>query len=217
MLKRRTASLLAAGGLTLLLAAPSPAGAQEAGTISVTGQAGLGLPTGSLSDVSDPGPAFRFGTTYALGETLGLQGNVSSEVFESVTAPGGQGPTVRLFRLTVGPSLQLVRQSAERGFRLSVRGGIGGNAFTAGRTLVGTGSDVRPIDFTDVYFALDGGLSAGYDFSRSVGAYLSAGASVSFADESDTEPFAFLDPSVEPFSTLVSVPITAGVRLSFPR
>lgn len=214
---RRTVGLLTAGVFMLFLGAPHPAGAQEAGTISVTGQAGLGLPVGSLSDVSDPGPAFRFGTSYALGGGLGLQGNVSSEVFGSVTGPGGDGPTVRLFRLTVGPSLSIVRPSAGQGFRLSARGGVGGAAFTAGRTLVGTGADVRPIDFTEVYLALDGGLSAGYDFSRSVAAYVSAGASLSFADESDTEPFAFLDPSVEPFSTLVSVPITAGVRLSFPR
>lgn len=217
MITRRIGSVLAAVGLALCLAAPDPAAAQEAGTISVTGEAGLGLPVGSLSDVSDPGPAFRFGTSYALNESVGLQANLGSEVFESVTGPGGEGPTVRLFRLTVGPSLNLVRHTGETGFRLSVRGGAGGTAFTAGRTLVGRGSDVRPIDFTEVYFALDGGASAGYDFSRSVGAYLSAGASLSFAEEADTEPFAFLDPSVEPFSTLVSVPITAGVRLNFPR
>lgn len=217
MITRRIGSVLAAGGMALLLAVPNPGAAQEAGTISVTGEAGLGLPTGSLSDVADVGPAFRFGTTYSLGGRMGLQANVGTEVFESITAPGGEGPTVRLFRLTVGPSLTLVRTSEETGFRLSARGGVGGTAFTAGRTLVGRGANVRAIDFTEVYLALDGGVSAGYDFSRSVGAYLSAGASLSFADEADTEPFAFLDPGVEPFSTLVSVPITAGVRLSFPR
>lgn len=218
-MKRDRVIPILAGAFLALSAAPAPAplAGQEAGTLSLTAEAGLGLPTGSLSDVSDPGPAFRFATEYALGPTAGLFGSVQAEVFSSVTGPGGRGPTVRLFRLLAGPAFTLVRPEAREGFRLDAHGGAGVTVFSAGRTLVGTGSDVRSIDLDEVYLGIGGGLSAGYAFSSTLAAYFTAGASLSFADEEDTEPFSFLDPSVEPFSTLVSVPLTAGVRLSFPR
>lgn len=217
MQSRRVGAILAAGAAALFLLVPEPAAGQEPGTIGITAGAGVGIPVGSLGDVSDPGPAFLFATDYGVSRGLALRGSVGAEVFESVSSVGGEGPTVRLFRLTVGPSLALATPTGGTGFRLGVHGGLGGTAFTAGRTLVGTGSDVRAIDFTEVYLALDGGVDAGYAFSESISAYVSAGASLSFADEADTEVFTFLDPSVEPFSTLVSVPITAGVRLDFPR
>lgn len=207
---------VAAGTLALLVAVPAKSVAQEPGTIGVSGQAGLGVPLGSLADVSEVGPAFRFGTDLALSDGFALQGLIGAEVLPGVTGRGGEGPTVRLFRLTVGPSLSLVRSPAPTGFGLAVRGGLGATLFTAGRSLVGTGSRVRIIDFTEVYPGLDGGFSAQYSLSSSVGLHLDAGLSVSFADEEDTEGFAFLDPEVEPFSTLVSVPLTAGIRLSFP-
>ncbi|MDP2496510.1 MAG: hypothetical protein Q8W44_00825 [Candidatus Palauibacterales bacterium] len=214
---RRVSAILAAAAAALLFAVPKPMFAQQPGTIDLTAGAGVGLPTGSLADISDLGPAFLFAADYGVSPGLAIRGGVGAEVFESVTATGGEGPTVRLFRLTVGPSVTLVSSAGETGLRLRARGGIGGTAFTAGRTLVGTGSNVRAIDFTEVYLALDGGVDAVYAFSRSVGAYLSAGASMSFAAEEDMEVFTFLDPDVEPFSSLVSVPITAGVRLTFPR
>lgn len=210
-------TLLATCAAALLLAAPGAVHAQEPGTISITAGAGIGIPTGSLADVSDLGPAFRFATDYGVSDGVAIRGDVGAEVFEAITSVGGRGPTVRLFRLTVGPSVGLVRPDSETGFRLGVHAGVGGAAFTAGRTLVGTGSAVRSIDFTEIYPAVDGGVGAAYAFSESVSAHLSAGASLSFADEADTEVFTFLDPAVEPFSSLVSVPITAGVRLDFPR
>lgn len=214
---RRVSAILAAAAAALLFAVPKPVFAQQPGTIDLTAGAGVGLPTGSLADVSDLGPAFLFAADYGVSPGLAIRGGIGAEVFESITAAGGEGPTVRLFRLTVGPSVTLVSSAEETGLRLRARGGIGGTAFTAGRTLVGTGSNVRAIDFTQVYLALDGGIDAVYAFSRSVGAYLSAGASVSFAAEEDMEVFTFLAPEVEAFSSVVSVPITAGVRLTFPR
>lgn len=200
-----------------LAAAPAPLAGQQAGTLSLTAGAGLGLPAGDLSDVSDVGPAFRFDTEYALGPELGILGSIQAEVFSSTTGPGGEGPTVRLFRFLVGPAYTVVRAEERAGFRLAVHGGAGVTLLSAGRTLVGSGSEVRAIDLDEAYFGLGGGLSAGYEFSPTVGAYLSAGASLSFADEEDTEVFSFLDPAVEPFSSLVSIPVTAGVRFSFPR
>lgn len=216
---RRSTSILAAGLAALILSVPSPAAAQESGpgTIGITAGAGVGVPTGSLADVSDLGPAFLFATDYGVSRRLAVRGSVGSEVFESITAVGGEGPTVRLFRLTVGPAVTLVSPTGDRGLRFGAHGGIGGTAFTAGRTLVGTGSNVRAIDFTQVYLALDGGVDLVYAFSEAAGAYLRAGASLSFAAEEDMEVFTFLDPAVEPFSSVVSVPITAGVRLVFPR
>lgn len=214
---RRTSAILAAGTAALLLSVPNAASAQEPGTIGITAGAGLGIPTGSLADVSDLGPAFRFAADYGVSRGLAIRAGVGAEVFESITATGGEGPTVRLFRLTVGPSVTLVSPEGATGLRLGAHGGLGGTAFTAGRTLVGTGSNVRAIDFTEVYPALDGGVEAVYAFSESVGAYLNAGASLSFAAEEDMEVFTFLDPGVEPFSSVVSVPLTAGVRLVFPR
>lgn len=210
-------TLLAPCAAALLLAGPAEVQAQAPGTISITAGAGVGVPTGSLADVSDLGPAFRFATDYGVTDGFALRANVGAEVFEAITSVGGRGPTVRLVRLTLGPSIGLVRPDSETGFRLGVHAGVGGTAFTAGRTLVGTGSDVRSIDFTHVYPGVDAGLGAGYAFSESVSAHLGAGASLSFADEADTEVFTFLNPDVEAFSSLVSVPITAGVRLDFPR
>lgn len=210
-------AIVAGAALAFLLAGPAPAPAQEPGTISVTGEAGIGLPVSDLSDVSDPGPAFRFATDYAVGRSFGVRADVAAEVFESITGPGGEGPTIRLFRLTVGPSWKLAQPTGESGLRLTVHGGGGAAAFTAGRTLVGTGSDVRIIDFTEVYPSLDGGFSVGYKFSRFAGVHFNGGASLTFIEEADTEPFVFLNPGVEQFSTLISVPLTVGVRLSFPR
>lgn len=210
-------TLLTTCTAALIVAVPGAVHAQEPGTISITTEAGIGIPTGSLADVSDLGPAFRFATDYGVSDGLALRGTVGAEVFEAITSVGGRGPTVRLVRLTVGPSIGLVRPDSEAGFRLGVHAGVGGTAFTAGRSLVGTGSAVRTIDFTEVYPALDAGVGAGYAFSESVSAHLSTGASLNFADEADTEVFTFLNPEVEPFSSLVSVPITAGVRVDFPR
>lgn len=218
MKRHRAVPILSAALLVLCAAAgPAPAAGQEEGTLSLVAEAGLGLPVGDLGDVSDPGPAFRFGAEYALSPAAGLLGSVQAEVFSAVTAAGGQGPTVRLFRFLVGPTYAVVRPDARRGFRLSVHAGVGGTAFSAGRTFVGSGSDVRIIDLNSFYFGLGGGLSAGYELSPTVGAYLSVDGSLSFADEADTEVFGFLVPGLEPFSSLVSVPLTAGVRLSFPR
>lgn len=198
-------------------AAPAPAVGQEAGTLTFTAGAGIGIPVGDLGDVSGVGPAFHVGTEYALSPSAGILASIDAEVFGSVTGPGGEGPTVRLFRLVVGPAYTLVHPEADRGLRVDVHGGVGGTAFSAGRTFVGTGANVRTIDLDAFYFGLGGGLSAGYAFSRTASAFLDAGASLSFADEEDTEVFTFLDPDVDAFSTLVSVPLTVGIRLSFPR
>lgn len=189
---------------------------QDRGTLVIDAGAGIGLPAGDLGDVSDPGPAFDFGVSYALSPMLALRGALQAEVYGGATGPGGEGPTVRLFHLLVGPSLQLVRAPADRGFGLTAFAGVGGTAFTTGRKLVGAGSTVRTIDISKFYPGLAARLEAHYSLSPSVALFLGATGTLTFASADDTEPFTILNPAVTDMTKLVSVPITAGFRLTFP-
>ncbi|HKK07267.1 MAG TPA: outer membrane beta-barrel protein [Gemmatimonadota bacterium] len=201
--------------LGLAVSAPAARG-QDRGTLVIDAGAGIGLPVGDLSDVSDPGPAFDFGVSYALSPTIAVRGGLQAEVYGGATGPGGEGPTVRLFHLLVGPAFHLVRAPSDRGFGLTAFVGVGGTAFTTGRKLVGAGATVRTIDISKFYPGVAARLEAHYSLSPSAALFLGATGTLTFAKADDTEPFTILNPAVTDMTKLVSVPITAGVRLTFP-
>lgn len=220
MRTQRLGTVLASVALLLAAAllSPRPARAQvDRGTLVLDAGAGIGLPVGDLGKVSNPGPAFDFGTSYALSPSVALRAALQVEINGGATGPGGVGPTVRMFHLLVGPAFQLVRSTDER--RLGVTGyvGVGGTALTTGKTLVGTGATVRTIDISKFYPAVAARLEGHYRLSPSVALFLAATGTMTFAKQADTEPWQLLDPSVGSMTKLISVPITAGFRLTFPK
>ncbi len=76
--------------------------------------------------------------------------------------------------------------------------------------------------FSQTYFALQGGLTLGYNFARkgannvpTVTFYVSGQAHFIFADDQDTKVLAG-GYGVTPFDTMFEVPITVGLRFNIP-
>ncbi|MFW6193296.1 MAG: hypothetical protein ACOC83_07395, partial [Gemmatimonadota bacterium] len=191
------------GAAVLLLGVgTTPAVGQQG--ISFEGRAGIAVPAGDLGDTHDAGFAAGLGLGFDLGSRAALAADVELGAFgKGVASDGGGGPgpaaDLRLWHLTAGIELELLDPTMTY-WTLTVDGGGGITAF-----------DPDPGE-GHTYGAGRAGLSLGYRFSSEAALVAGVRAYALFVDEADFEESASFDVRG---GTLWTVPITAGLRLSF--
>lgn len=205
-ISRRSGTVGAAvhiGVAVLLLASgATPASGQQG--IAFEGRAGLAVPAGDLGDTHDAGFAAGLGLGFDVGSRVALTADAELGAFgEGSTSAGGggQGPAadLKLWHLTGGVELQLLDPTMTY-WTLAVHGGGGITAF-----------DPDPGE-GHTYGTGRAGLSLGYRFSPEASFFADLRAYALFVDEADFQDTTSFDVRG---GTLWTVPITAGLRLSF--
>ncbi len=74
-----------------------------------------------------------------------------------------------------------------------------------------------PVDFSETYFSLNGGLKLGYNISPSVEVFTRSQAYLIFTDEQDTALLSVLSSELDPagFDRAWTFPVTAGFAIYF--
>lgn len=191
-------------GVAVLLLAPgtTPAAGQQG--VSIEGRAGLAVPTGDLGDTHDAGLAAGLGLGFDLGSRVALTADAELGALGRGAASaggGGQGSDadLKLWHVTGGVELQLLDPTMTY-WTLAVHGGGGITAF-----------DPDPGE-GHTYGTGRAGLSLGYRFSSEASFVAGVSAYALFVDEADFQDSTSFDVQS---GTLWTVPITAGLRLSF--
>lgn len=211
--------------LALLFLVPSEGTAQGEPPIDIDLRGGIGLPTGNLSDVVDVGPAFNVGFNVGITDRLYLRAEGGGELYEGIDLedPVGAGGLneldLDLLHFHGGAVYQLI--SPERsGLFVTLTGGAGATNFNVPRLQASVGADVEEVDLSELYFSANGGATVGYRVTEQVGLFVDGQSYVVFADEDDTASLlrivnSVVDDPVDSLDTVWSIPVTAGVRLTF--
>lgn len=185
----------------LLAPGATPASGQQG--VSIEGRAGLAVPAGDLGDTHDAGLAAGLGLGFDLGSRVALTADAELGSFPGGSAGGGGDQAthadLRLWHLTGGVELQLLDPTMTY-WTLTVDGGGGITAF-----------DPDPGE-GHTYGTGRAGLRLGYRFSSEASFVAGARAYALFVDEADFQDSSSFDVRS---GTLWTVPITAGLRLSF--
>jgi hypothetical protein len=199
--------------------------------------AGIELPMSDLSDVAKPGFTVGAGWSYFLNPRLALTarggvGFLSGESNALFNFEGGVAPDLTLFHYTAGIEGHLADPMGDLLATINV--GAGGATFNSDLFVLedvdcsgpacidSPGASTTSTGFDQTYFALQGGLTLGYNFSRSgtnnvpvVTLFISGNAHLIFGDEDHTRILA-AGGSTSPWSTMFTIPITAGLRFNIP-
>lgn len=216
----------AAAAIILLAAGAGRAEAQQTPRPwSFDARAGLGIPTGSLADLGDVGPAFGVGVAYEVRPRVAVRvdGDLSlygGADFEAVDAKQDRGPDVSLWHLTASAEVELTDPARGLPWRITAIGGLGATVFDVDRFQVGvdnprTGEeDVREFDQTALTLA--SGIRAAYELAPGLDAFGDLRWFLAFTDEDETAVFTEMSGTeVSPFSSASSFPLTVGVRARF--
>lgn len=216
------------GALALILvcslSAPGGLTAQET-PVAFDARAGVGFPVGDLGDVSDPGPAFNVGVSFGVTESFLLRVTGGAELYEGVDLGeplGNEGINdldVNLIHFHGGGLFYLVPPE-ERGVSVSLTGTAGLTNFNVPRLATSVGTDAIEFEISELYFSAAGGVSLNYAVHEQVDVFLDGHSFLVFADEEDTVELRQVvndvqSEPVETLDTMVSVPVTLGVRLLF--
>lgn len=198
--------------LLLLLGAPGESAvAQEDPVAEVEPGAGIVLPTGDIGEIYDPGPAFEVGLSRWIAGPVHASVDFDLGLLSGVDDVAAEIPDLRTWSFTGGLEVDVVDRRTSP-WRITPEITAGAVRFDS--DALDVDQDGRPDDLSDTYFTASGGLRAGRSISDRVGVYLSGTAQLLFADEEDTAVFEELDPSLEAFGTVITVPVTAGIRIS---
>lgn len=200
-------ALVAAGVFAL---APATAGAQQGGSVSFQAQGGVAVPVSDLADVTDPGATFGAGVAYWIGPRVAIRadGDVSLLTGKDSEGTGPEGPDVNLFHYNGGLQLRLTDPELSR-FHFLVNLGAGATTFDADEPEGGG----QAADFTETYFAANGGLGVGLDLTSAVSLFLDGQWYLVFTDEEETAVFGDFTEDGEGFDTGSVVPVTLGLRI----
>lgn len=197
-----TRRIFGAAAAVLLLGAATWTPAQGQQGISVEGRAGLAVPTGDLADTHDPGLAAGLGLGFDVGSRVVLTGEVEIGTYGGglvVEEPDLAVETdLSLWHVTGGVEFELLDPTMTY-WTLAVHGGGGITAFDPDS---GEGH---------TYGTAQGGLKLGYRFSPEASFVAGVRTYVLFVDEADFQDTGF----VVGGDTIWTLPITAGLRLSF--
>lgn len=192
------------------LALAFPADADAQGRFSFSGQGGIAVPAGDLADFTEVGPAFGGGIAYWFSPRVAIRADVDASLLNGKDSEGTgpEGPDASLLHYNAGLQVNLTNPDATPwNFMLNV----GGGASTLDV------DDVEGVltDFSETYFALNGGLGIGYDLSQNLSIFVDGQWYLTFTDEEDTAVFADINPEVDPegFSTASDIPLTLGIRV----
>lgn len=209
----------------LLAGTATGASAQGEPPVDFDARGGVGLATGALSDVVDgAGPAFNVGFNFGITERFFLRAEGAAELFEGIDlGPAGteglNDLDVDLIHFQAG-GLYYLRPRDESRLFVTLNGTAGVTNFNVPRVQTAVGIDVVEVDLSELYFSTSGGASVGYRVGEQVDLFLDGRAHVVFGSESDTAELLQIvnsvsDEPVDGLGTMVSVPVTAGVRFHF--
>lgn len=205
---------LAAATLALL---PRGAAAQQAITTDFAG--GVAVPSGDVSDAVDLGPAFTVGVNFQVHDMISIRAEGGADFWsgkDDLVATNGvfEGPNITHTRLNAGLVLHAVQPDGDTGAWVDLDAGAGYHILTSERFERQTsGPDVTVIDVSTGYLGAKGGLKVGYKFTDQVSAFAGGDVNLTFADEEDWAEYA--DLNVDPFSSVMSIPVQAGLTFHF--
>lgn len=176
----------------LLGATAAGVAAQEYKPFSINVRGGIGLPTGSISDVAKVGPAVGFGIGYNLGR-VELRGNADFG-FHKVKGDAND-LDIDVFHYIGSAGYHLIDPRGDSPVRVLVNLGAGAVNFK-----VGDDGD------SQTFFAINAGAELGYEVSRSFEMFLNLQGDIAFKSGDDMD----LGTSN---STAWVWPLTAGLKL----
>lgn len=188
--------------------------------------AGVAIPLGDLGDVSKSGFAISGGAAYFLNPRLAVVARGGADFLGGDSGAdfvGGEGPDLTVIHYTGGIEGHLADPMGD--FLAAITVAAGGASFDTDQYSVNdypSSGAVSTQSFTQTYFALQGGLTLGYNFARkgannvpTVTFFISGQAHYIFADEDETAVLA-AGYGVSAFDSMFEIPITAGLRFNIP-
>lgn len=207
------ASLLAACTIALLWAAPAAA-QQSHQRLSVDPRAGVAFPVGDLADVHEAGFTGGVGLAYAFHPNVAVRGDLDVSVLDDESQAFGVvlAPTLTMVHFHGGLEFDFVRPG-DQALPLTLRWGVGGGgtSMSASREF----PDGEDVNFSQTYPSVNSAVKIGYAFSSGVEAFVDGRMNLVFADELEVAELVKRIPNFEPFGTIWSAPVTAGVKLTF--
>lgn len=199
--------------VTLALVLSTLVAAEDAsaqGRFSFDGSGGVAFGVGELSDLTDPGVSVGGGIAYWLTRRLAVRGDFDANLLSGKDSEGTgpEGPDLDL--LHYGGGLQLALTDPVRS-RLNLTVNLGGGATTIDADAFQ--AEGEPVEFSETYLALNGGLGIGYDLSDNVAVFVDGQWYVSFTDEEETAVFGSINSDVEAFDIASAIPVTLGLRI----
>lgn len=203
--------------IALLTALLGPAGALAQGVpLELDFRAGPAFPAGDLADNADIGPGFDIGLNVGAWDRLAIRFEGGADLLPGVDIPGDGRNELdfNLVHFHAGPLLRVLEPGATP---WSVEVNAGGGVTVLDIPKVGGAGQfgATVVNVSETYFSVVGGVGVGYEVNRTVSAFLHGQATVAFADEEDTAGLPALDPGLEALDTIVSIPLTGGVRVRF--
>ncbi len=212
---RKTAARIAVLGLVVGLTTmikPLDAHAQQ--RFSLEGRGGIAVPASDLADLEDVGANVGVGLAYNLSPRLALRLDASVDLLsgDDSQGPGPAVPDMNVYHYNLGLGYALLNPKTTN-WTLDTNVGAGGSTIDLDEFTV---SGV-PVDFSETYFSLNGGLKLGYNLSPSVNLFIGSQAYLMFTDEQDTALLSVLSPELDPagFDTAWTFPVTAGFAIYF--
>ena len=211
---RRT--FLALGAVALLAlgtAAPGAAQGMDGSPWVVDGRAGASVPAGDMADlnIDDVGLNAGLGVGYRVHPRVTVRADGLFERF-SGDSPAGDAlaPSLELYHYNAGVEVELTPpQTGRFDVTASVAGGAttwDTDEFTA---------DGSQAELSETYLTASGGLEAGYRVTRTLNVFLGGQWYLQFTDEAETRGLAQTAGLSEGFDTASTIPVYAGLELSF--
>lgn len=207
----RTAVLPLAVILSALLALAGPGEASaQAPDLEVAVWGGPAVPVGDLAKVTDTGVSVGMGLAYPLGRRFRLRTDVMFFSRPGAEVEGGRPVDIHERFLTLGGDLELTPGVG----RWDVAAQLGAGVSILSSDPISVPGRVRSLQLAEEKFAAYAGLEARYEVSRDVRPFLRARGTLSTAGRS-LGVFRLVDPSVARSGLFLSVPVEAGLTITF--
>lgn len=196
-----------------VLASTAMAAGPAAAQFNFEGRGGAAVPVGDLEDLVDVGGTAGLGLGYRVHPRVNLRLDGDVGIFTGADDFGAV-PDLRLWNYNGGAEVSILDPAATR-WTLTANIGAGATTIDTDDFAPGGGDDA---DFTETYFALNGGLRVGYDVTDNVNLFLGGQSYVTFTDEVDFARLAALTPALEgeEVDSVWSIPLYAGIRVNLP-
>lgn len=178
---------------------------------------GAGIPSGTLADIQDPGPALGLGVGLWVKPRLGVRFDGDWQLLGGGSPAGPKLPDMTLGHYGLGLEVHLLQPGLIPWTAL-IGAGVGVTSVSLTRR-----DPVRGVvELDETYFSTHGEVSLGYDVLVGLNLFLKAQVQVVFGDEGDLIFIPEGDPgdgssALPRVGTTVSVPLTAGIRFDFLR
>ena len=221
MLRKRitcaTVALLVSGALWA-----SPAVAQD-GPVEIDFRGGVAVPSAELSDLMKTSASFGMGLDIPIQNAIGVRVQGSGDVYrgKAIESGIGSGRAVADLRLThfqAGPTFAVTGGDAgSLTVDLYALGGATIASSERDEYSTGEGGAVI-VDLSTVWPVATGGAQIGYQVTERLDVFASGELNYIVADEDETVDYTRLGVigSTSGFSSQASIPVTLGLKLSFP-